>query len=940
MIPYILIDTCIWNKLVSPKDFSYLLATLEPLVLNDNAKLLAPEVLLEEWGKHRESTAKEKIDKFFRDQSTQAHIKKLLDLQSGMLLEETIAEAKSKLYSQISRIDFLLNEYALKIDESQGVINLIFEQQKLNKAPFHIRGKDSHKDGRLIFAALDYLKNNNISNIVFISSNTDDFAEKNENSFVIHSDIQSVFPDINIQYFDHFKPSYEFIIEFYKIPKPKENEPYRKRKLNRVPIDRSRPITDQIHQYFSVQFEHIDILPKDLFLEQYPFYVDERNMYGRRAYTLITDNKELYNLLTSVKVEKGALICAEGTDLTELDRDKLYHILKLLRSNLVYFISFEDNDPIPLIFENADIICNCFECLYQKLQFPALFQKLSEVCESPADNLQAAYILYKTGHYYESACLFKSILEQRAETKDTLTFIISNNLRRLASVIDFRYGRDQEAQNLSSELSQLDIEDILSEAKTPQNNKLLEYIYYTEFYDKAYGKMSRLVNKIKELFYSKSSGFNDNTRELTEEYFSTVQFLNKNYILFDIYSEFTSLTTLFTEGLIASYGSNPRLGGKLLYFDDTLLKLLLIYGSHEEIRKCMRRYKVQKIEYRPNAKKDLSFYHSFLHLLQSYPALVENEVLRSYKESYFWDDFSTMVCNGVVLCSYLDMDSSNIQILGWAMLNYAKIEKHQHYHSFNKVLEVFIYRQRDSLDDKLVVEFLKLALTKDAMHDESIFETIVDEIAHRNLLLSLNSDEFQNFKNTFLGKEPTPHEGHKWRLIGYVYSILDNEHYKTEISGIVQEELLVNFDSKKFYLANAFNMVPSTDSFLQQYEDYILSVAKKGRNSNLFSDKDYFHDYRIDEYFNFCFKHQLPLSKSIQAEIPNLGEYYIWLSDIDKFDYSRFNYRWLFNHFTLYYKRRYRDSTILRDHVLSIIREKDSHELDRFYINTWCKLDD
>lgn len=936
MTPYLLIDTCIWNRLVSPKELSYLLSKLEPLVLEGHIKLLVPKVLLEEWEKHREHSAKEKIDSFFRENNTQAQLKKLFDQEAGLHMEEMIVEAKSKLYSQISSIDTLLTKYAIKIDEPQNVINLIYEHQTSGKEPFHT-GKNNLKDARLIFSALNYLSTNGITTLHFVSSNLKDFGEKKQDAFAIFPQIQLQFPSIEVICFEHFKLAHEFIVENYRIPKKQQELPYRKRKLNKIFIDRNKSIIDQVHQYFSVQFEYVDILPKELFLEQYPFLLNEKVIFSRRPYTLTTDNEELYTILTGVEVAKGQLIITnESLQLNNETKEKLLLILRKLRDNLVFFISLRENESTTLAYEPSDVDCDCIECLYHKLRFPALFKRLDEGDANEMESLKAAYRLYKVGSFYESAVKLQALAEARGQKKDTLTFIVNNNLRRLSSVLDFRYWQDSEAMKLTEVLSQIDIEEVISESKASHNHKLLEFIYDSEFHDKAYARISELANKIKDLYYSRSSGSNDNTRQLIEEYTTVVLFLNKNCILFDMYSEFTSLTSLFTESIIASYASKPTLGGKLQYFDDALLKLLLLNGSDTEIRKFMQRYKVGKIEYRFNVPESRTFYSNFSELLNSYDSIEQSPFLKLQKETYFWDDFGVLICNGITICGYLDLNKADLHQVATSILSYASLEKHQHYYNFNNSVDLFLTQHKSLLSTEVLLGFLRLAIAKDSMHDESVFETLTDEIKDRNAFFTFEEEEFEKFKNTFLFDTNTPVEGHIFRLIGYIFSVLKDSSYKKQISRILTDQLKEKFDVKKFYLANGFNMVDYSPDFSKLYEDEILQIADKGQHSSIFSRTDYFSDHRLNEYFNFCFKYNLPIAQSIKVLIPQLGEYYIWLSDIDRYDYRNFNFKWLFNHFTLYYKRKYRESLILKEHIQSILREKNDKDLDRFFINTWC----
>ena len=100
-------------------------------------------------------------------------------------------------------IDNLL-EKAYEIPITTHVKALIPDRQLLHnnkrKAPFHSK-IDSVKDAYIIFSTLEYLKEEQVNQLLFISENKNDFGNPKNKNREIHSDISSDYPSIQIDYY-------------------------------------------------------------------------------------------------------------------------------------------------------------------------------------------------------------------------------------------------------------------------------------------------------------------------------------------------------------------------------------------------------------------------------------------------------------------------------------------------------------------------------------------------------------------------------------------------------------------------------------------------------------------------------------------------------------------------------------------------------------------
>ncbi len=213
-------------------------------------------------------------------------------------------------------------------------------------------------------------------------------------------------------------------------------------------------------------------------------------------------------------------------------------------------------------------------------------------------------------NFIQRLLTFKKLYDERKGVKDLYTYIISFNLSNLGLILERFYWDDNKVKELSAELKQIDLEKIFRDCRTHTNKSIIDWIHEKQFYKNTFSVMHEKVKEITDRFYGQNSGFNDNTIELMEYYHSADNFLNRNYIIYDIYKEFHSLSNLLTDGLLTSYGSSKFLGGKLQYLSDSLLKKLMFSGTADDIRKLYYRYKLDKIKYGPDDDQENTFISS------------------------------------------------------------------------------------------------------------------------------------------------------------------------------------------------------------------------------------------------------------------------------------------------------------------------------------------
>lgn len=200
----LIIDTCVWIDL-SKVRLSKLRKKISLLVEQKKARLIVPVIVNEEWNRHKPRLLEE------QSQSVKGMIKnaralsEYLNPDSADKLKEILPNEPEELCDKIllaalQDIENLFNDQTtvvLPINDRAKIRAADFALVK--KAPF--RNKNSMADALIIFSAVEYIMSEGLSNSIFVSSNTQDFASKDKAQ--INEDLKETFEKCGMKYFSN-----------------------------------------------------------------------------------------------------------------------------------------------------------------------------------------------------------------------------------------------------------------------------------------------------------------------------------------------------------------------------------------------------------------------------------------------------------------------------------------------------------------------------------------------------------------------------------------------------------------------------------------------------------------------------------------------------------------------------------------------------------------
>ncbi|HTF30613.1 MAG TPA: PIN domain-containing protein, partial [Flavitalea sp.] len=461
----LLIDTNILLKLISTVDISPTLLQLDWMVNKHYVTLLVPEVLKEEWNKHRQGGIK-KINAAVTEFKMNARRSRTVDDPLTGLREEQAEEFEEELLKQMDIIDTLVKTAGVFLPRTIDLTLLVREWKAKDKAPFKSSShKDNWNDAELILSAAAYCTVSSQISLCFVSENKKEFADPVLNDLRLHPHISEHYPSLAFEYHldirDAFRSLQEQGIPHYK---PEERENYNKI-YNFIPVDRSLPILNQVYQYLTARFVDWRNIPKHLFTEHYPFILAEQFPSYHQPFTLITDNPEVFALLTEIKVDRDQVIQGKEKFITnEVDEEQLLYILQCLTRNLITEVAMGNNGPVHIQYTPVTVTCDCALCKFNRFQFTDLFQPMMEGGK-PAlafdERWRNAYVQYKLCNYTRAAKEMQQLLQEIEGQRSVARYLLSFNLILLGKMIRNMIWNDEEAVRWGEELTRMDLDKIL-----------------------------------------------------------------------------------------------------------------------------------------------------------------------------------------------------------------------------------------------------------------------------------------------------------------------------------------------------------------------------------------------------------------------------------------------------------------------------------------------
>jgi hypothetical protein len=470
--------------------------------------------------------------------------------------------------------------------------------------------------------------------------------------------------------------------------------------------------------------------------------------------------------------------------------------------------------------------------------------------------------------------------------------------------------------------------------------KILNWIKDEEFFHRAKNSIQLTVSKIHDHYFSYLRGgwsSNSNVWILITEYAELVGFLNSNYIIYDQFQEFESLSSIFFEGIFASHAMRDNNNSRLETFDDWLMKQLMVSLSAERIKKIFRRYKLKEIEYFKSTSDGDSFIeisHNFL----NDPGTVSEEFLKCSEESNrrFVELYNRTFSNIVTLTFLCNFNYDYYNEFSEKLINYLENEQLLDSTSISHLIS-YLNNVGDKLQYKLLKRFFILGLKKKKYHGEEYFEALAEIIAKKGNGIEIDKTHFDLINNMILEDCTVCNTRHAFIEVIPLFRIIINNGFRNELKDLIIERLNRQFDFQLFYLASLYEII----EFDKQLLEIAIDEFNPTKNPNL--PKFFLPERRGNRYarlgntFNLCFKFDEEVNTKRFEKFKGLDLYYDWLIDMAGFDYSKFDPKWIGEYPTRYYYKKIACNNKVKQALVSYLKEKVDEKVEYVYINLYVR---
>ncbi len=481
----------------------------------------------------------------------------------------------------------------------------------------------------------------------------------------------------------------------------------------------------------------------------------------------------------------------------------------------------------------------------------------------------------------------------------------------------------------------IDLDEVRVKCSTRENKLLLDYIHNIEFCRDEFVTLYESAVDIKDYSIGQKAGLTSSTEQLLETYFSTHELLNSNSIVYDLYSQYESMSSLFLESLLLSYHSSKDLIGKLNHFNDGLLTQFLPNKHTDHLLTLVRDKDLKEITYLPESTT-YTLADNFISLLDHHQELVDSLQKLDVPIPFFWDTYTRYINNALFILSYFNFPKERINSVANALHQFVSVQDKIHFHTFEKRVIVFLWHNRDKIKSDIRMKYFLLGIHYKEFHNEDYSELLKMVSKRKNHPIDLQNSDFTELLRHFVADCPLCREPHPWTILGDLYLSLKREDQRSQIKEAIKSSLALIFNSERYHLAVLFEIIPANKKYTQLYVEEIRQLLQNGISRRIQGQRYFFSDSRIDRFLNFIFRCKMEIPPSIRPTLAQLGEYYAWLCDMEHFDYNRFDPDWLHVHYTTHYKRKFRQCKSLKAHLLSLIeQEKSTEDLEKTFVQIY-----
>jgi hypothetical protein len=699
--------------------------------------------------------------------------------------------------------------------------------------------------------------------------------------------------------------------------------------------ENSLHIIDEIYKCLK-RFDGFGFVDPEYICSIYPFNILEDHVWHYHKGKLFTLNSEIYSLLEELTIEDGNDIVfseklkSEITKKNVIDAEfKVNWSLRFLNNCSIICIAAVKNyrenalrNTHTLGFslthefgfkEGVDGItkdirltkkgyCDCISCNYRNLRFANLIAKLKKgLGNKNFDTREYAFgnYLVASNNFKTTYTIYKEILKETKgkEGKEVEYFLTQMNIKLLHNLIK-DYDLDDKSQIVndikSTDLDKVIYDEIEFSVDAEVKNYLIDVKEDALIY-KVQDRIESLNLEISRLKESMDAGTvqhlgPDLPGDLIHQYYLLYSHINRNYIIYDIFSRYKSLTEKIFRGLVNSY-LTPRIG--LQQFNIFIVIEAILHIPPENLRLILSEIEILNTEKDciPTVLEKLNNFTSSYFTGGIFGDPIENILLKEHLNYFrFENRFTDIFRNLFIVLLKLDIRKNDFLRCVPSLLNYLKTETELSWADIEPFRQ-FVLTQGSLFSITELHEILKLSI-KRHKYGFHKYTKLIESTAEAIYAF------YPDFKieNVSFIRQATScsysDEGNHADLMHLIpiANICGNDS-KDELRKTFESELDKNFNYD-LYEQLIRNDVFSFDhkTYFQVYAKHINRI-KGGRAYSV--GKDGLTNIVLYNFAAVVYALQIDFERKELALLTKLNDFEAWLLNPIKFDYSKFDAKWM-----------------------------------------------
>ncbi|HYV95313.1 MAG TPA: hypothetical protein VE978_26290 [Chitinophagales bacterium] len=683
------------------------------------------------------------------------------------------------------------------------------------------------------------------------------------------------------------------------------------------------------------RFKGFGFVDPEFIVTIYPFNILDEHVWQYSGRNLFTINPEIFNLMQGVSIENNEVVFTdelkaeiEAANIVDA-KAKLENAFRFLNHSLIeeitaikdykqveqrnkktlgfnHRIQFNFKEGVEGITKNIQIVnskaCDCLICNYRSLKFSALLEKLKVgFGNDDLNNGEYAYgnYLAATNNFKTSYSIYKAIEKEikGKEGYEVEYFLTKQNIRYLHNLIlDYPYDDGKE---ILSDIKAVDLDKVIyDEIEFSVDKEVKDYLVDVKDDSLIYKVQDKIeeitfkIDQLKKLYDNGGVQYAGPNlpNELFQAYYSLYLHVNRNYIVYDVFTRYKTLTAKVFRGFIVSY-QTKEVG--LKKFNEFLLTEAILHINPSDLQEILKEVDVINTDDECVVKllEKLNNFTASYHRDSFFGDPVKSDLLEEYlKNSRFKENFTDIFSNLFTVFTKLEISKEEFGNSKKAVLKYLKTETELAWYDIKQFAK-FLAQKGYLFDAGELIEILKIAIDG----DEFGFNKYNDLIETTSRAISkfypdYRIDNVKLIQTAILKcKSDNGNQSNYMHLVHLVRVCADN------CSQILLNTFEIQLDSK--FNSNLYEALIenagydwSSKNYFQIYSDHVN--RSKGGRAHKFGKQE-LTDLVFIHYAYLVYKLNIDFGRNEFKSFTNLNNFETWLLNPSEFDYGKFDAKWL-----------------------------------------------